>query len=156
MPLRRSRLPIYSPALFHTPDTPFAPGAARDALYAAISHDGVRGMTGIDAFSGPRVFGQATRAVLSKAAEINTTPTRPSTPSSSLHHALSAPAPYGSPGAPSRPPSPGRPEDAALMAERAQAWAGRFVRAYVTRVWNEEEWETAWFCNPPHLRTVPG
>ena len=47
-------------------------------------------------------------------------------------------------------------ESATDLAERAHAWAGRFVQAYVRRVWDEAQWETAWFCNPPHLRTVPG
>lgn len=45
---------------------------------------------------------------------------------------------------------------ASSKAERAHWWAGRHVRAYVLKRWPEDQWETAWFCNPPHLRTVPG
>ncbi|KDN39466.1 hypothetical protein K437DRAFT_11422 [Tilletiaria anomala UBC 951] len=46
---------------------------------------------------------------------------------------------------------------AADLAERAQAWAGRHVDSFVRRTWPPDQgWQTAWFCNPPHLRTVPG
>ncbi|CAO1627236.1 unnamed protein product [Parajaminaea phylloscopi] len=46
-------------------------------------------------------------------------------------------------------------DDIGVAAARAHAWAGRYVNAYVEARWPPEEWETAWFCNPPHLRTVP-
>jgi len=47
-------------------------------------------------------------------------------------------------------------EAAAELAALAHKHAGRLIHEYVIRNWNEEEWQTAWFCNPPHLRTVPG
>ncbi|KAI5481362.1 hypothetical protein MNV49_004984 [Pseudohyphozyma bogoriensis] len=33
---------------------------------------------------------------------------------------------------------------------------GREIEAFVLRTWKESEWETAWFCNPPHLQSVKG
>lgn len=51
----------------------------------------------------------------------------------------------------------GEAEDKALeLAALAHKHAGRFINDYVVKNWNEEDWQTAWFCNPPHLRTVPG
>jgi len=43
-------------------------------------------------------------------------------------------------------------EDDEEMVQRAGAEVDEFVR----RRWNEEEWETAWFVNPPRLQSVPG
>ncbi|KAF5360629.1 hypothetical protein D9756_004612 [Leucocoprinus leucothites] len=34
--------------------------------------------------------------------------------------------------------------------------AGREVHEFVRRRWNENQWETAWFVNPPRLQSVPG
>ncbi|THV03044.1 hypothetical protein K435DRAFT_827275 [Dendrothele bispora CBS 962.96] len=34
--------------------------------------------------------------------------------------------------------------------------AGEHVREFVERRWTEDEWETAWFVNPPRLQSVPG
>ncbi|CEH16465.1 Protein of unknown function DUF3605 [Ceraceosorus bombacis] len=48
------------------------------------------------------------------------------------------------------------PAEIRELAESAQSWTGREVSKYVKRTWDEEQWETNWFCNPPHLRTVPG
>uniref|UniRef100_V5ERY9 Uncharacterized protein n=1 Tax=Kalmanozyma brasiliensis (strain GHG001) TaxID=1365824 RepID=V5ERY9_KALBG len=39
---------------------------------------------------------------------------------------------------------------------KAHAWASRHVTRFVEAKWPEGEYETAWFCNPPNLRTVPG
>ena len=52
--------------------------------------------------------------------------------------------------------TPVEAEHAIDLASRAQAWAGRYVSAYVEQRWPPKDgWECAWFCNPPHLRTVP-
>lgn len=172
----RSSAPIYAPSLFHTPDSPFAEGPAREALYAAVSHDGIRGLTGC-AGAAPRVIGLATRehlrasplvptappsgvSPLFRAVELPSGAATPAPGASGAHGAsLGAPvAPNASlaPAAPDAFGAPGSLESATSLAERAHAWAGRFVHAYVRRVWDEAQWETAWFCNPPHLRTVPG
>ncbi|KXN81752.1 hypothetical protein AN958_03769 [Leucoagaricus sp. SymC.cos] len=34
--------------------------------------------------------------------------------------------------------------------------AGSNVHEFVKKRWNEDEWETAWFVNPPRLQSVPG
>jgi len=34
--------------------------------------------------------------------------------------------------------------------------AGYEIESFVKRRWNEEDWETAWFVNPPRLQSVPG
>ncbi|KAI9568584.1 hypothetical protein HD554DRAFT_752588 [Boletus coccyginus] len=34
--------------------------------------------------------------------------------------------------------------------------AGKEVREFVTRRWKENQWETAWFVNPPRLQSVVG
>lgn len=185
------RLPIIHPSLFQTPDTPFAAGPSRDALYEAVSSDGIRGLTGIDweTLAGPeavidtelrgkyRVVGEHTIALLRKSREIETyTPATSVTPSPALTPktegvpALSPTMPKfnlaasvlsnGSATSALSPPSaiPGRRREHAVdLAERAHAWAGRYVEEYVRSKWPPEEgWECAWFCNPPHLRTVPG
>lgn len=46
---------------------------------------------------------------------------------------------------------PGSPEEDALVRE-----AGKEVATFVKRRWTEDEWETAWFVNPPRLQSVPG
>ncbi|KAF7314621.1 hypothetical protein MKEN_00935800 [Mycena kentingensis (nom. inval.)] len=40
--------------------------------------------------------------------------------------------------------------------EAAMRSAGRPVHEFVKTRWPEEEWETAWFVNPPRLQSVPG
>ncbi|KAK7690283.1 hypothetical protein QCA50_006938 [Cerrena zonata] len=34
--------------------------------------------------------------------------------------------------------------------------AGDEISTFVKRRWNEDEWETAWFVNPPRLQSIPG
>ncbi|KAI0044268.1 hypothetical protein FA95DRAFT_1523159 [Auriscalpium vulgare] len=40
--------------------------------------------------------------------------------------------------------------------EAAVRLAGLEVHKFVSAVWTEEAWETAWFVNPPRLQSVPG
>ncbi|KAF9525517.1 hypothetical protein CPB83DRAFT_545845 [Crepidotus variabilis] len=47
--------------------------------------------------------------------------------------------------------APPTPEEAVLIEK-----AGREVHRYVKNRWLEDEWETAWFVNPPRLQSVPG
>lgn len=112
----RCKRPIIHPGLFETADTPFPPGPEREALYAAILFDGIRGLTGAPD-PPPKVQGFKTKEVLQRTMS---------------------------------------DDDAEAMATSAHAWAGRFLQRYVEQRWSQEQWETAWFCNPPHLRTVPG
>ncbi|CAO1638157.1 unnamed protein product [Sympodiomycopsis kandeliae] len=46
--------------------------------------------------------------------------------------------------------------NAVQLAQSAHTWAGREITKYVQEKWPIDQWETAWFANPPHLRTVPG
>ncbi|EIW59356.1 uncharacterized protein TRAVEDRAFT_46663 [Trametes versicolor FP-101664 SS1] len=39
--------------------------------------------------------------------------------------------------------------------ERAVKRYGEEIETFVKRRWNEREWETAWFVNPPRLQSVP-
>jgi len=48
--------------------------------------------------------------------------------------------------------SPKGNEEEELMVKEA----GAEVDAFVRKRWNEREWETAWFVNPPRLQSVPG
>ncbi|KAE9408939.1 hypothetical protein BT96DRAFT_962557 [Gymnopus androsaceus JB14] len=45
----------------------------------------------------------------------------------------------------------GTEEEEALVRQ-----VGSHVHEYVKKRWNENEWETAWFVNPPRLQSVPG
>ncbi|KAF5315090.1 hypothetical protein D9619_007355 [Psilocybe cf. subviscida] len=47
--------------------------------------------------------------------------------------------------------SPPTAEEVALLQKAATP-----VHEYVKTVWVEDEWETAWFVNPPRLQSVPG
>ncbi|EPS97517.1 hypothetical protein FOMPIDRAFT_1128400 [Fomitopsis schrenkii] len=49
-----------------------------------------------------------------------------------------------------RSPEP-TPEECVLLEGLA-----REVDTFVRRLWREDEWETAWFVNPPRLQSVPG
>ncbi|KAH7914256.1 hypothetical protein BJ138DRAFT_434967 [Hygrophoropsis aurantiaca] len=48
--------------------------------------------------------------------------------------------------------SPPASEDEEALVKRAGSQVGEFV----LKRWNDEEWETAWFVNPPRLQSVPG
>jgi len=45
----------------------------------------------------------------------------------------------------------GSPDEKALI-----SLAGDEIRTFIKRRWNEAEWETAWFVNPPRLQSVKG
>ncbi|KAJ1034817.1 hypothetical protein NDA13_001071 [Ustilago tritici] len=128
-----SKLPILHPSLFSTPDTPF-PEPLREELYNCVTGDGIRGFTGF----------------------IPTSPTNPTCnwggrqiPEilGSYSQAKLAEQ-YQTQGLAGR-----------LTREeisKAHNWASKHVTEYIKKVWPEEKFETAWFCNPPLLRTVPG
>ncbi|KAI0036577.1 hypothetical protein K488DRAFT_40918 [Vararia minispora EC-137] len=44
----------------------------------------------------------------------------------------------------------GTPEE-----EQAVIEAGGEIQTFIVRRWNEREWETAWFVNPPRLQSIP-
>ncbi|KAF9452939.1 hypothetical protein P691DRAFT_755971 [Macrolepiota fuliginosa MF-IS2] len=48
--------------------------------------------------------------------------------------------------------SPKGPEEDEELVRRAGAEVDKFIR----KRWDEDEWETAWFVNPPRLQSVPG
>lgn len=127
------KFPIISPALFTTPDTPFVAGAVRDVLFKGIMADGIRGLTGntkrypVIGYKAPQVM----REALERHLDASKAPIT---------------SPLGSTGL--------GPE--ADLAEAAHLWAGRFVDKFICRYWDPTVFETAYFCNPPHLRTVPG
>lgn len=121
---------ILDKVLFEDKDTPFPEGPIREAVFAAINFDGIRGLSG----NQRRIpsLGFKTREFLRQSPEAMAW--LQSTSKGDLKEE----------------------EEVALLAERAQSWAGRYIDAYVKKQWPEEKWETAYFCNPPHLRTVPG
>ncbi|KAI5897166.1 uncharacterized protein SCHCODRAFT_02616863 [Schizophyllum commune H4-8] len=51
-----------------------------------------------------------------------------------------------------------KPEDPAQRAEEDELVrrAGSEIDKFVRQRWNEREWETAWFVNPPRLQSIPG
>jgi len=121
--------PILDKILFADKDTPFPKGPIREAVFAAINHDGIRGLSGSERQIPP--LGFKTRDFLNGCPEVVTWMK-----------------------------SDGRADnmqdEVAKLAAQAQMWAGRFIDKFVKKHWPEKEWETAYFCNPPHLRTVPG
>ncbi|EPQ30314.1 uncharacterized protein PFL1_02429 [Pseudozyma flocculosa PF-1] len=128
-----SKLPILHASLFSDPATPF-PAATIPSVYSCVLNDGVRGCTGTSTELGaPRVYGNLTKR------------------STSLHLRNSAEAAVGT-GEPS-----GGPDGVTLdQSAEGQRWASREISRFVRRMWAEERYETVFFCNPPHLRTVPG
>jgi hypothetical protein len=122
--------PILDMALFSARDTPFPKGPIREAVFAAITYDGIRGLTGNSKQIQP--LGYKTRNFLKDSSE------------------TLAWIKENNDGIQSQ------EEQICDLAEKAQTWAGRFIDHFVKKQWPEEEWETAYFCNPPHLRTVPG
>lgn len=105
---------------------PVAGGDLVEQLYDCVTGDGGRGFTGFVP-SGPTY----TAVDGSSIPEVNGNVTR---------SILTDPA------------SGVTPETASL----AHHHAGRHIRQYITAKWPPQEYLTAWFCNPPGLRTVPG
>lgn len=130
-----SKLPILHPSLFSTPDTPF-PESLREELYNCVTGDGIRGFAGFTPSSPTNPIYQWNAATIpeilgsysqAKLAQLNQTGKEP--------------------------------EEVQLTKElvsQAHSWASRHVTRYIIKTWPEEKFETAWFCNPPELRTVPG
>ncbi|UZJ57260.1 hypothetical protein CBS101457_006580 [Exobasidium rhododendri] len=125
--------PILDKVLFADKNTPFPKGPIREAIFAAINMDGIRGTSG-NAKKIPAV-GFKTRDYLRGCPEVMAW--------------LKGNASSGS-------RAGGEDDAVSRLAERAHSWAGRFIDHYVKKNWPEDKWETAYFCNPPHLRTVPG
>ena len=129
-----SKLPILHPSLFSTADTPFDTGV-REELYNCVTGDGIRGFTGFtptsDSSPTYKWQGKTIPEVLgsysqSKLAELAETQ---------------------------------RGDETGLTKEKiaqAHAWASRHVIQYIEKTWPTDKFQTAWFCNPPNLRTVPG
>lgn len=130
----RCKNQIIDPGLFETDDTPFPKGPVRDAVYRGIITDGTRGVTGTTTHV-PKIGFRTTEILREVAA------------SSDGRHFLSNV--LGTDGS-------GSSAELEAFAEAGHTWAGRFVDRFIRRHWSEDLYETAWFCNPPHLRTVPG
>jgi hypothetical protein len=125
--------PILDKVLFADKNTPFPKGPIREAAFAAINHDGIRGTSGSD----KRIPGIGFKTIdyLKGCPEVMEWIREQSRLDKSAGT---------------------EDEEVAKMAEKAHAWAGRFIDKFVKKNWPEKNWETAYFCNPPHLRTVPG
>lgn len=128
-----SKLPILHPSLFSTPDTPFDE-PLREELYNCVTGDGIRGFTGFI----PRDH-----------------PTHPSwllgarvveTLGSYSQSKLAQQEQHGA----------GKAMLSNQLISQAHAWASRHVTRYIEAQWPTDRLVTAWFCNPPNLRTVPG
>jgi hypothetical protein len=122
--------PVLDKLLFAGKDTPFPKGPVREAIYAAIDFDGIRGLSGNEKHIAP--LGFKTRDNLKSSPEVMAWMKETSIGTQSQE------------------------EEIAELAIKAQTWAGRFIDQFVKLHWPERDWETAYFCNPPHLRTVPG
>lgn len=124
-----SKLPILHPSLFTTDDSPFDE-ALRDELYDCVTGDGIRGFTGF-------------------------VPTTPTNPTYTWREKL-IPEVLGSHSqAKLHNQAPGGRLSKELVSQ-AHAWASRHVTQYIEAKWPPSRFQTAWFCNPPSLRTVPG
>lgn len=129
-----SKLPILHPSLFSTADTPFDE-SIREELYNCVTGDGIRGFTGF-------------------------IPEGPTYPSAKCQTQI--PEILGS-YSQSKLNEQQRQPDADVklglskqLISQAHAWASRYVNHYIQHTWPTETFVTAWFCNPPALRTVPG
>lgn len=131
----RCKYPIIHPGLFQTPDTPFPPGLLRETAYKGVITDGTRGVTGND--DHVLTIGDRTQNIFQ---EIDL--------SSCNEQDIDAIV---------KGVSPVKNYNKALsLAYASHKWAGRFAQKFIEVFWNPDQYETAWFCNPPHLRTVPG
>ncbi|TKY89693.1 hypothetical protein EX895_001478 [Sporisorium graminicola] len=131
-----SKLPILHPSLFSTPDTPFDE-SMREELYSCVTGDGIRGFTGFVPADHP-TYVSWSGADKPRVVEIL----------GSYSQAKLA-AQDADAQAPKH----------VLTKERisqAHAWASRHVTRYIEAQWPSDRFVTAWFCNPPALRTVPG
>lgn len=122
--------PILDKVLFAGKETPFPRGPIREAIFAAINHDGIRGLTGTERRI--QSLGFRTREFLKESPEAMAWMKETAINNQSEEQQIND------------------------LAEKAQIWAGRFIDTFVKKHWPEKDWETAYFCNPPHLRTVPG
>lgn len=130
-----SKLPILHPSLFSTADTPFGE-SLREDLYNCVTGDGIRGFTGF-------------------------VPEGPTYPSASSD--VQIPEILGRYSQSKLDeqedqvqPSAGKKGLSKQLISQAHAWASRHVTRYIEKQWPTEKFVTAWFCNPPALRTVPG
>ncbi|PWZ01893.1 hypothetical protein BCV70DRAFT_198174 [Testicularia cyperi] len=153
-----SKLPIIHPVLFQDPDTPFSQDL-REELYDCVTGDGVRGFTGFASpptaqnYTFPRLSSRngdddgEEQRIASIAGNVTRARLAAQNSAAEASHANGA--------------SPHQPHAAVEITEelasQAHYWAGRHIRQYVERRWPPHlGFQTAWFCNPPGLRTVPG
>lgn len=139
----RSRFPIIDLGLFESPDTPFPKGPLLDAVYAGIMADGIRGATGAGSDIVP--IGDRTSRIIRDALQ-----------GKDAAEALAAAAPILENDAGADQSAASIDNTVFIIAKTAHHWAARFVNRFIEQHWQVEDYETAWFCNPPHLRTVPG
>ncbi|SPO29391.1 uncharacterized protein UTRI_04880_B [Ustilago trichophora] len=126
-----SKLPILHPSLFETSDTPFDE-EVRGELYNCVTGDGIRGFTGF-------------------------TPHSPTNPTYQWQNGEIAEilGSYSQSKLAEEPKGRNKTLTRELIA-KAHSWAARHVTEYIEKTWSTEKFQTAWFCNPPNLRTVPG
>lgn len=129
-----SKLPVLHPSLFSTPDTPFDE-SVREELVNCVTGDGIRGFTGF-------------------------TPEGPTYPSAAAASDTRIPEILGSYSQSKLSEQEERGDSKAGLSKQlisqAHAWASRYVTRYIEDKWPTDKFVTAWFCNPPALRTVPG
>lgn len=145
-------VPIVHPALFaeYPPDpereVSYSPPPAVTAVlsrdrknaYAAVSHDGVRGLTGWEMADPELGMPEGKRHIVG----MSTLDYTQKVVAASPEHQNS---------------SQSESDQAAReLAGQLQAWAARHVEAMVRDNFPPDKYQSAWFCNPPHLRTVPG
>ena len=124
-----SKLPILHESLFSTSDTPFDEDL-REQLYHCVTGDGIRGFTGFTP---------------------EHQPTHPSWKTGDQVVEI-----LGSYSQSKLQEQHGGAKLTNQNISQAHAWASRYVNKYIEKVWPTDRFVTAWFCNPPSLRTVPG
>ncbi|KAI3482210.1 hypothetical protein L1887_55181 [Cichorium endivia] len=125
-----SKLPILHPSLFTTDDSPFDE-ALRDELYDCVTgrrHPRFHGLCTPPPRRTPHTRGGRCRFPRCSG--------RTHRPSCTIRHRA------------------GRLSKE--LVSQAHAWASRHVTQYIEAKWPPSRFQTAWFCNPPSLRTVPG
>ncbi|SPO28483.1 uncharacterized protein UTRI_04880 [Ustilago trichophora] len=131
-----SKLPILHPSLFSTPDTPFQE-EIRQELYNCVTGDGIRGFTGFTPCSPSNPTyewqGRKIAEILGSYSQSKLAQVEESKDTGKIGKLLTK-----------------------ELIAKAHAWAARHVTEYIEKTWSKERFETAWFCNPPNLRTVPG
>ncbi|PWN51473.1 hypothetical protein IE53DRAFT_313880 [Violaceomyces palustris] len=136
-----SKLAILHPNLFKTNDTPFQGDLLRQVLFEMVAREGARGLTGFEDDEATRIYGTRPEWI----------PERWRSILEQKHGGKE-----GEHDDEIRTLFQLKDQEVLRLTLQAHIWASRYMRSYVESIWSSDRFQTAWFCNPPHLRTVPG